>query len=185
MIFLPNKFELYTCILRNTMEVLILKNGIKPKYLNNLMKIHTAESLFTDYEEPTHIGNFTLEILKAVKIKKLEKHQEFEFKVSKTDVFLINKKLFTTLLLILSKNSSKLAVKQYRGKVLIITNHKEKSEILKLLKKLNGKYFFEVKTKLFYILLNLPKTSKKPKEEEKDWEYILNPLSVVNIYLEN
>lgn len=181
MIFLPNKFELYTCILRNTMQTLIIKNGYKSKYLKNLMKIHRAEALFCDNTEPINIKTFTDEILKAVFIKKTENEQGFGFRTSAIGTFLINKKLYTSLLLSLCRKTDRIKVDLLNEKILITASVENFD--LKIIKAIGGNHFFERKSKQLYILITAPKTNKTPIDCEKDWEYILNPLSVVNIYL--
>ncbi len=182
MIFLPNKFELYTCALRNTMQFLIIKNGYKTKYLKNLMKIHKAEALFTTATEPLNVKDFSLEILKAVFIKKIENGISFKFKTENTGIFLINKKLYTSLLLSLCKNAQKIEVELYKERLLITAYRSGINEYKKLIKTFGADFFYERNTQTLSVLITAPKTDKKPKEHEKDWEYILNPLSVVNIY---
>ena len=181
MIFLPNKFELYTCILRNTMQTLIIKNGYKPKYLKNLMKIHRAEALFSNSTEPINIKKFTDEILKAVFIKKTESEKGFGFRVSAIGTFLINKKLYTSLLLLLCQDTDRIKIDLLNDKILITVS--VESFDLNLINAIGATHFYERKTKQLYILITAPKTNKTPTDIEKDWEYILNPLSVVNIYL--
>ncbi len=181
MIFLPNKFELYTCILRNTMQTLIIKNGLKPIYLKNLMKIHRAEALFRETAEPIDIKSFCDEILKAVFIKKTENKKGFGFRVSAMGIFIINKKLFTSLLLSLCKDTNKIKIDLLNGKILITASVTKFD--LKIINAIGATYFFERKTKQLYILITAQKTKKAPTGTEKDWEYILNPLSVVNVYL--
>ena len=181
MIFSPNKFELYTCILRNTMQALIIKNGYKPKYLKNLMKIHKAEALFSDATEPIDIKSFADEILKSVFIKKTENQKGFGFRVSATGTFLINKKLFTSLLLCLCRDTDRIKLDLLNEKILITAS--VESFDLKIINSIGAIHFFERKTKQLYILITAQKTNKTPTRTEKDWEYILNPLSAVNVYL--
>ncbi len=183
MIFLPNKFELYISLLRNTLQVLILKNGIKPKYLKNLKKIHIAEALFTNHTEPTNIKDFSIEILKAVFLKKLDTGADFKFSVDRVGTFLINRKLFASLLLTVSISADNVAVKNFKNKILISFKENCTANLEKHLKKLNGYSIKEIKGNTNYILISPQKTDKEPRSNEKDWEYILNPLSVVNIYL--
>ena len=183
MIFSPNKFELYCCLLRNTIQSLIIKNGYKEKYLKNLVIIHKFEALISQETEPINIKSFSLEILRAVYLKLIEKNSKFSFKITDTGVFLINKKLYTSLLLSLCQNSEQIEVGLYKEKILISAFNTKFKDISKFLFHLNAKYFFERKNKSLYILITAPKTDKKPENNEKDWEYILNPLSVVNIYL--
>ena len=163
------------------MQTLIIKNGYKAKYLKNLMKIHRAEALLSNATEPINIKEFTDEILKAVFIKKTENEQSFGFRVSATGNFLINKKLYTSLLLSLCHETDRIKVDLLNEKILITAS--VGSFDLNLIKAIGATHFYERKTKQLYILITAPKTNKTPTETEKDWEYILNPLSIVNIYL--
>lgn len=163
------------------MQLLIIKNGYKPKYINNLMKIHKAEALFSTDIEPLDVKNFSTEILKAVFIKKSENGEKFRFKTENTGVFLINKKLFTSLLLSLCQNADNINIGLFNEKILITATGKSFNNTL--FKAIGATCFFERKNKTLSVLISAPKTDKKPKDNEKDWEYILNPLSVVNIYL--
>ena len=183
MIFSPNKYEIYCCILRNTMQHLIIKNGYRKNYLKNLEKINRFEALISQDIEPLDIKNFSLEILKAIYIKKTENSQNFSFKLNDTGVYLINKKRFTSLLLTLCLYSKRIEINLYKEKILISSFDTEFIELTKLLNLLNAKYFFERKKKNLFVLISATKTDKLPAKCEKDWEYLLNPLSVVNIYL--
>lgn len=165
------------------MQHLIIKNGYKDNYLRNLKKIHRIEALLSDKKEPINIKSFSLELLKAVFIKKLENNTKLRFTIDNTNTFLINKKLYTSLLLTLCKDTEKIEIKLYNEKILIKAINADTKDILNLIKKLDAIYFHEFKTKNLFILINAEKTSKIPEKYEKDWEYILNPLSVVNIYL--
>lgn len=163
------------------MQTLIIKNGYKPNYIKNLMKIHRAEALFTEAAEPINIKEFSDEILKAVFIKKTENEQGFGFRVSAKGTFLINKKRITSLILSLCQKTRRIKIDLLNEKILITASVENYD--LKLINKIGATHFYERKTKKLYILMTAPKTEKLPKDTEKDWEYILNPLSVVNIYL--
>jgi len=183
LIFLPNKFDIYCSALRNTMQNLILKNGYKKRYLCNLMKIHKAEALFSSYPEPCNIEQLSSEVLKAVFLKHLQQNISFRFKINKTGTFIIDKKLFLSLLLTLCKFAEKIEIGITNERLFIKSNPSKKPSIKKQLKKLNARCFYETKSRTALIILAPPKTQKPPIKTEKDWEYILNPLSVVNIYL--
>lgn len=165
------------------MQHLIIKNGYRDKYIKNLMKIHKAEAIFSVETEPIDIKEYSSEILKAAFLKLIEKNRNFRFKAKKTGVFLINKKLFASLLITLCRTSNKIEVDLYKEKILIKATTVNLMESVRLLNSLKATYFFETKTETLSVLINAPKTDKNPLENIKDWEYILNPLSVVNIYL--
>lgn len=183
MIFLPNNFEIYCSRLRSTLQFLIIKNGYKPKYLENLKKIHRAEALFSDYKIPIELNFFNSELLKAVYLKKLEQKKPFGFKLKTNGTFLINKKLYISFLLSLCENSCCIKASVKKDSILIISKGEISSAAKKLLKSLNGYFFYNMKSNTVLAVIPADRTSKSPIKTKKDWEYLLNPLSAVNIYL--
>lgn len=147
------------------------------------MKIHKAEALFSNLCEPCNIGEYSFEVLKAVFLKRLEQNGDFRFKISQTGTFIINKKLFLSLILTLCKTTKKIEIGLAEERVFIKARQVQITDIQKYLKGINAKCFYEIKSGNALIILTLTKTQKMPTQNEKDWEYILNPLSVVNIYL--
>ena len=180
MIFLPNNFEILTCALRNTMQRLILKNGIKEKYLINLRKIHLAEALYSNQKLPVNIYDYSLSLLKAARDKKADTNKAFDFFVSYLDRVIINPKLFTAILLSICNKSSRISLSSDRGKLVI------KAE-------LNGNFQFrkipdytflkEINSGRLVVIIDAEKTKKPAIKYETDSEFLLNPLSVINIYL--
>lgn len=183
MIFLPNNFENYCYRLRNTLQFLIIKNGYKPRYLENLKKIHQAEALYSTAKTPIEINSFTTELLKAVFLKKLESNEKFNFNIKTNGTFLINKKLYTSFLLCICKNSHEIEILQMRGNIAIIFDGQTPQKTKKFLNVLKGYLLKDIKSNRTLTVIPLEKTDKNPLKTEKDWEYILNPLSEVNIYL--
>ena len=147
------------------------------------MKIHKAEAIFSQNSEPTNVGIFSLEILNAVKLKQYENNKKFNFKTDEIGTVILNKKLFTALLLNLAKSSEKIEILSLKNSILIKAYKATPKEHKRLIKALGGAYFFIHHTNTLAVLINCQKTDKAPKKEIKDWEYLLNPLSVVNIYL--
>ena len=180
MIFLPKNFEILTCALRNTMQRLILKNGIKEKYLINLRKIHLAEALYSNQKLPVNIYDYSLSLLKAARDKKAGTNKGFDYSADFIDNVIINPKLYTAVLLSICNKSSRISLSSDRGKLVI------KAE-------LNGNFQFrkipdytflkEINSGRLVVIINAEKTKKPAIKYETDSEYFLNPLSVINIYL--
>jgi len=181
LIFLPNKFERYTAALRNTMQKRILKQGITTKNLMLLQKIHRAEAFITDVKNPCNLKSYCSTVLSFVYIRKTELNQKFEFSISVLGNYIINKKLFLSLILTLASKSESLAIKTYKNYICIKSSHQKISETLSLIKKLDGIYFLELKTNQLNILIPAVKTEKE--EIKKDQESFLGPLSVINFYI--
>ncbi len=184
MIFLTNKFELYTAILRNTITKLILKNGIQKRHLKMLKKIHIAEALISEESAPLNIKKFSSEILTKVHIKKAENNTFFKFQTDVTGNFIINKKAFLSLVLFLSRNSTFLNIKSFKNGIYIKCDIFNLSKDLKLLiKKLDATYFYDRKRDILSILFFPTATSKKSYITQKDRDILNGPLSVINYYL--
>ncbi len=186
MIFLPNNFERYTAALRNLIQLFVIKNGIKPKYLDSLRKIYQAEALFSrDAEIPTDICNFLSHLLTAVYIKKSESGIPFYFKINIRGNFLLNQKPYTALILSVCQNAYKIEIFELNGKLAIKAITPKTKHSHRLVKNLDGCVYFERVTNTSLTLLPLIATDKKailckPNNTE---EYLLNPFSEVNIYL--
>ncbi len=184
MIFLTNKFELYTAILRNTITKLILKNGICENHLKMLKKIHIAEALNSEDLTPLNIKKFAFEVLSLVYIKKTENDCLFRFLCSANGNFIINKKAFLALILSLSKSTTFLNIKGFKNGIVIKCDRFEVTNTLKLLiKKLNAIYFFERKEGILSVLFFPTATSKKSCMTAKDRDILHGPLSLINCYL--
>ncbi|MBR4973095.1 MAG: hypothetical protein IKY45_01375 [Clostridia bacterium] len=180
---MPNKLERYTASLRNTVESLVIKNGITAKNRYMLMKIHRAEALYCDEVRPIDIYKFSNEILNWVFIKKTELAEKFIFSVEPFGNYIINIKAYLALLLSLSKKSSQINIKKYNNKILIKAYNADLIQNIFLIKKLGGIYFNETVNGVLYILIPATKTDKKSAKYKKDWTDLSNPLSVINCYL--
>ncbi len=185
MIFLPKKNERYAAILRNTMQKLIAKNGFCEKYLTGLMKIHRFEALISDDREPVNIKEYSENILGAVFLLLFEKNKDFYFKLHDTGTVLINRKRFTSLLLNLCKTAEEVEIGQYDGKILLKSVAADYDDNVKLIKAFKHTYYYEVNTKTLNILIDAEKTDKEDLHLKDGIDYVLDPLSVVNIYLDS
>lgn len=182
MIFLPNNFERYCAALRNTVQLSIIKNGLKPKYFKTFKKIYEAEAFFSREEIlPIDLGLFLHQLLLSAHIKLLENNRSINISLKIKGVFLINRKLFTALILNICQNSKYIKISYLNGKILIYA--KCNTGILKpIITFLNGNIYFERKKGDFLITLPTIKTDKSPIKTE-EWEYSQNPFSPVNIFI--
>ena len=182
MIYLPNKFERYLASLRNYLQNRSLKYGITPHILENMRKIYTAEALLCgDFIEPVDIGKLSSQILSAVYIKSIEKNLPFEFKIDCKGNVLINKKLYTALLLNLCKKAEKITLISLNGQILIKARNANKKTAFSLSKALGGIIFFERKLKSFIIILSPTATDKKA--ENNIYFDLNNPFCEVNYFI--
>ena len=185
MTVLPNSFERYTSALRILTSLLILKHGLSEKYLKNLKKIYTAESFFLEnFCEAINIEKLTLSLLYAVSIIKFKQNEKFSFEVTANGNFLINKDIFTVLLLNLCKDSEKLYINTLESQIIIDFKGNNKKS-LSALKKLKGFYFYSLKTSTGKIVIPAKETDEKSVVFPSEWENIFDRFSPVNLFFEN
>lgn len=176
MIVLPNSFECYLNNLRIYTSLSVLKRGLKPRHLVNLQKIHLAEAFFyKDFKESVNSRLLTFNLLCCVKTVK-----EFDFKINVTKNVLINKKLYTALLLLLSLNSRFLNVEFKNG--IIIKGKGDIKNSRKIIHFLNGCSFFDIKTKNYLVFIPCEATEKPSTETESQWQLLFDRFSVFNLF---
>ncbi len=183
MIFLPNKLERYTAALRNSIQFLILKNGIKASYIKNISKIYTCEALFSYKEKiPVNIYKYCNKLLLSAHTKLLSYNKKLAFKITAKGNYLLNKKLLTVLLLTICQNGNNIEVFTFKGLLVLSAEIDNISRIKKVISALNGLFFYERKGRKLYILIKANLTDKKEFETKREWA-ICDPLSPVNIFL--
>lgn len=184
MIFLPNKFEKYAAGLRNVFQNLILKNGIKPKYLVSLSKIYENEVIFSDLsDQPVNSKKFFSLLLFAIYYKKLALNKFIQFSCNTNGNYLLDKKAIAIFLLKIAQKSSFIEIFQKKGKFLIRTNFTDQSAIRRIAEKLEIITLKEIKNNIFLFILPLNKTEKEEKDSEENFFSLQNPLSLINCYL--
>ncbi len=105
MIFLPNAFERYFSALRLYVQISVLRGGNSRKRLNQLKKISLAEAFY--YRNSVcalDINKFCGSLLGAAVIIMLQKNVKTSVSFSGGGVFLLNRKIFTALLMELASN---------------------------------------------------------------------------------
>ncbi len=175
----------YTAALRLTITNFIIKNGITPKYTSNLKRIYNAESFYLQEEPlPYDLFKFLFNLLTAIYIVKKEKGLEFVFDINIRKNCLINLKPFTYLILNLCANADRIEISNTKGNLIIKTNTIKTKYSLKIIKKLKGCIYYERKSGKMLISLPFTETDKKPVYSTcTTEEYIINPLSVVNVFM--
>ena len=179
LIYYPNKFEIYTSSLRLVYQKLILKNGIKQKYLKSLRKIDEFEGvIFQNEPIPINVEDFCGELLTAVFLKK-----DFDYNINVSGNYILDKKIFTMLILSICVKTDFLTIFNFNQNIVLKGKFKCSSKILRLTEKLGGNVFSEVKTGTTFIRFDFPLTQKNTEDFEKAYYLLQNPLSKVNLYL--
>ena len=183
---MPNKYERYLSALRSHVQSSVLKNGIKEKHLSHLCRIYNAQAYFCS-EEPTPVNLqiYLSTILLAIYIVKIEKGLDFKFKLSINKNCLLSLKVFTALILNVCKDSSKIKIYNQNGSLIIKVKGKITKHSRSFVKKLNGCVYYERKTETAIITVHFTATEKR--SDTSNYEtvenYIINPLSEVNIFI--
>lgn len=186
MIFLPNSNERYISALRNHLHNFILKNGLSYEKIKLLKIINIYEALFLeDLLTPINIRYFTETIIKGAKYILTLYDIDIKINIFGNKQAEINIKAYRALLLLiicnLTNNSLKISVVIEENILIKVVGVKNNKIIKKLCKILNGVYYiFNNK-----MIINLPAKSstKEEKNIDSEWHQISNPLSPVNVFL--
>ncbi len=179
MINFPKKYHKVPYYLRNSYQKLILKYGIKPKYLNTLKKILRIEAYISGiFPVPVNIENYCSQLFTAIFLKK-----DFDYFINTKGNFSVDKKLFTTLLLEISQWCDYLEITVINSCLVLKGNFKITMPIKILTHRLGGVIFGDLKREIYYLKFNFPATQKENGDIEKAYSMLQNPLSAVNIYL--
>lgn len=182
MIYLPNSFERYTAGLRIIIHLSVLRHGLCRRHLDSLKKIYIAEALFAkDSLLPYSLAELSLPLLSSSQILLEEKGEFIDFSLSGDGVYLLNKRLFTLLLLQLCLDGSSIRLYAKEQKI-VISFCGEIKNSLSFIKAMKGCYFYEKFSQKAAIVLPARKCSEKPQECENEWHYIFDRFSPVNLY---
>ncbi|MBQ6847737.1 MAG: hypothetical protein IJO62_02330 [Clostridia bacterium] len=176
MINSPNKLERYTAGLRLRYQHLILKNGIKNSYIKAIRKIHEIEAININYLVPVNIEKHFGEILTAVFMR-----QKFDYFINVKNNRLINKKLFTVLIINITTLTDYLEITEINNRLVIKGKFNVNQKIKSYVKILDG-YILKFKG-INYLIFNAVVTQKETENFESVYYLLKNPLSVVNLYL--
>jgi hypothetical protein len=176
-IILPNSFERYLSALRISVSISILKHGLQQRHIDNLRKIHIAESLlFKDRRESADIHKLCTSLLGAVKTIK----NGFSFNCQINGNHIINKNLLSLLLLNLAKQKNFLKVSAKKDFLKIRFSDKA-NHLSHFVKALNGFSLYERKTKQTLIIIPASETNQKSVPIDSEWEYLFDKFSVINL----
>ena len=183
MIFSTNKYERFCSALRNHLHKKAIKYGVLPNDIKNMRKIMIFEAIYCQKEAvPTDITEISSKLLTAVYINSLENSKHFSFKIAANGSFMIERKLYTCLLLSLCKNSRYIKISKIKERI-IIKAENIKKESLCIAKAMKGLILFERKTKSSLIILSPTATDKEPLPCNLDLQELYNPFSAVNVFL--
>ena len=189
MIFSPNTFERYLSALRLFVQKKVLKNGNKPKYIQNLKKISFAECILGKNESfPTDVIRISDSILGAAQLLMLPRGREFKVRLSGGGIKALNSRLFICLITETVNNLKPQTLIEIDAceKIVISAVLEQKGKyIKKLIKALGGLYFYENKKGRIIITLPAKETMLPAERVENEWCYILDRFSAVNIWLLN
>ena len=178
MIYYPNKLEMYANFLRLIYQKLILKDSIKPKYLDKLRKIYEFESIISDNISPLDLEGFCSELFTAVIF-----YKPFNYNLLIKGNYLVNQKVLTCILLNVAKESKFIKIYIYKEKIIIKSKFTSNKMVEILVKKIGGIMLKSVNTETVYIQLNFEKTQKKTTDFHTAFYHCIDPLSPVNLYL--
>lgn len=176
MIILPNSFERYLAALRHFVSLSIEKHGARKRHFENFKKIYLCEAILNR------------KALKSVDINKLTSNILYaaanldygaKFKVDINGNFLINKELYSFLLLeILKKNPLTVFLEnnflclKFSGKIINLST---------VITALNGYVLHEIKTAQNIIAIPVKKTNQPSVYIDSEWEYLFDSFSIVNL----
>ncbi len=178
MIYFPKKVERLTASLRFLYQKFISINGIKNKYLKSLKKIYEFEAIAIEDIRPINPEKLCGEILTAVFLKR-----KINFLIDTENCYLINKKVFIALLLNICITTNYLEIIEIENRLVFKGKFKINYRANRLLKFLKVTVFKEIKSSVYYLLFNFPKTEKESEDFEQAYYLLQNPLSVINLYL--
>ena len=108
MIYLPKPHERYLAALRLYIQKSVLRGGNTEKRLLQLKKIMLCEAILSKGDkEPLNIRKYSDSLLGAAVIILLQRGKRLSVRLSGSGTFLINRRLFTSLLLTAADNCGK------------------------------------------------------------------------------
>lgn len=178
MIYYPKKVERLTGSLRILYHKFISKNGIKNNYLKSLRKIYEFEAINNSEIVPINPDKICGEILTALFI-----NRDTDFLIDTKNNYLINKKAFIALFMNLSITTNYIEIIEIQNKLVLKGKFYISKQAKRLLNLLKATAFKDIKSHIYYILFNFPKTQKESEDFEQAYYLLQNPLSVINLYL--
>ena len=178
MIFFPNRVQRYTSALRLYIQHSVLQKGLSRSHTAQLKKITLAEALASKNE-------LSDSLLGTAQILMLKNAEPLKVELDGGGVFLINKQLYTALVLeLVDCGCEKLAVISRSPNTVIKARRLCKyGNLPKIVKAMSGDLMVETKSGAAIIRFPSPSTTLKAKKTENEWYYLLDSFSPVNIWL--
>ncbi len=176
MIILHNSFERYLSSLRNFVSTSIAKHGAEKRHFKNLKKIHFCEIiLHKETVKCVDMNKLTCNLLNAAGY--LKSNTRFNSNINGN--FIINKELYSYLLLEIFKKSSLLVF--YCNNYLCIKFFGKSRELSPIINALNAYTLYETKTDQCIIAIPIKKSTEPSVYIESDWEFLFDGFSIVNL----
>lgn len=188
MIYLPKPHERYLAALRLYIQKSVLRGGNTEKRLLQLKKIMLCEAILSKGDkEPLNIQKYSDSLLGAAVIILLQRGKRLSVRLSGSGAFLINRRLFTSLLLTAADNCGKsgdIFISAAEKRIVIKFKGISISGIYKTLADaLSGTLLKTVRGDRAIIALPAEKTSEKPRGFQNEWSQLLDRFSPVNVFL--
>lgn len=186
MMFSPNQVQRYTSALRLYIQHSILRRGINASHTAQLKKITLAEALASKAEfSPVNINELSDSLLGTAQILLMQRSESLKVILKGGGVFLINRQLYTALILELVVCGSDRIMIDSRSPYTVIKARGlyKYGNLPKLIKAMSGDYLAETKNGAVIIRFPSTETSLKPKKAENEWYYLLDSFSPVNLWL--
>ena len=157
---------------------------IRGKNIKILRKIYFAEAVLKETEiVPIDIKEFAQNILGAIQILKVEREENLSFKINIEGKYMLDKKCFEILLILLAQNSKYVSVYEHKTKLVIKADVNPDSKLEKIFKKIKTDRFYENKSGYLFAVFSAVTTLKKSINITGEKEILANPFSPVNIFL--
>lgn len=186
MIYLPRPRERYLAALRLHIQKSVLRGE---KNLAQLKKIMLCEALLSKNDRsPLDITKYSDSLLGAAVIILLQRGRRLSVHLSGSGVFLINRRLFTALLLTAADNCGKsgdIFILAEENRIIIRLKGINQSGIYKtLVNALGGVLLKTVGGESALIALPAERTGRKSESFQNEWGLLLDGFSPVNVFLE-
>lgn len=186
MIYLPRPRERYLAALRLHIQKSVLRGE---KNLAQLKKIMLCEALLSKNDRsPLDITKYSDSLLGAAVIILLQRGRRLSVRLSGSGVFLINRRLFTSLLLTAADNCGKsgdIFISAEENGIIIKLKGITQSGIYKtLVSALGGVLLKTVGGESALIALPAERTARKSESFQNEWGLLLDGFSPVNVFLE-
>lgn len=188
MIYLPRPRERYLAALRLHIQKNVLRDEKSEKNLRQLKKIMLCEALVSKNEKsPLDITKYSDSLLGAAVIILLQSGRRLSVRLSGGGVFLINRRLYTSLLLTAANNcgkSGEIFISAQENRVIVKLKGISQSGIYaKLVNALDGTLLKTARGDRAVIALPAEKTEQKPESFQNEWGLLLDRFSPVNVFL--